>query len=120
MRDKQKEYQIKDGLFIAAFNKMSTEVHETAVRTGWWDVEGEKGTRIALMHEELSETLKAYRKGNPPDKHIPEFDNATVELADTIVRIMDFGQHYNMRIAEALIAKAEFNKTRPRKHGKEF
>jgi len=72
------------------------------------------------MHSELSEALEGLRDGNPPDKHVPEFTSAEVELADCIIRIMDFAQGCNMRVAEALIAKHQFNKTRPRKHGRNF
>lgn len=103
-----------------AFERTMKEVHQTACANGFWDKPVEPGTSIALMHRELSEALEAFRHGNPPDKHVPDFDNATVELADCVIWIMDFAERNNMRLAEAITAKAEFNKTRERKHGKEF
>ena len=69
------------------------------------------------MHSELSEALQALRNGNPPDDHIPEFTGVEAELADVIIRIMDVAAAMDYRIAEALIAKFEYNKKRSYKHG---
>ena len=47
--------------------------------------------------------------------------NVEVELADAIIRIMDAVRARGWRVAEAIVAKHEYNKTRPFKHGgKEF
>lgn len=76
---------------------------------------------IALMHSELSEALEHRRHGNPPDDKIPEFSGMEAELADCVIRIMDFGQARGLRIAEAVVAKIDYNRLRPHKHGgKEF
>lgn len=85
-----------------------------------------KGTRrntgemLALIHSEISEALEAVRKGNPPDDKIPQFSGLEAELADTVIRIMDLGAAQDLRIAEAIVAKMNYNRTRKRKHGKEF
>jgi hypothetical protein len=72
------------------------------------------------MHSELSEALEAQRLGSPPDKHLPEFLNEEVELADCIIRILDYAEARDFRVIEAMIAKHAFNKTRPYKHNKKF
>ena len=78
-----------------------------------------KGNRIALQHSELSEGLEGIRKPHP-DQHCPEFTNVEIELADTVIRILDMAEFYKLRVIEAIIAKHNFNKSRPYKHGKAF
>lgn len=89
-----------------------------------------KASMTALEHSELSESLEGVRKSsgepddagdwvdNPlPDDKIPEYTMEEAELADTIIRIMDKSAKYNLRVAEALVAKIQMNKTREYKHG---
>jgi len=102
--------------FVVAFNDVAETVHDTAVEKGWWDDNREDGTCIALMHSELSEALEALRNNAVSDK-LPEFHGVEEELADTIIRIMDYAEHNNLRVAEALEAKVKYNKNRTYKHG---
>ena len=85
---------------------------------GFWESDN-TGEKIALMHSELSEALEADRK-NLDAEHIPGFTGVEEELADVIIRILDFAGHHQLRLGEALSAKITYNLTRPFKHGKAY
>lgn len=106
--------------FVAEFQQAMERVHQNAVDKGFWENQRNDGEAIALIHSELSEALESLRKGDPPDKHLPEYGGTIVELADAIIRIMDLAQARHWPLAEAILAKMVFNATRERKHGKEF
>ena len=107
-------------IFIDVFNRAQGRVHDNAVSHGWWDEPREDGTLIALIMSEAAEALEALRNGNGPDEHCPQFSGAEVELADVVIRIMDMAEARGWNVAGAIVAKHEFNKTRPYKHGKKF
>jgi len=69
------------------------------------------------MHSELSEALEALRHGNGPDDHIPQFFWTEAELADVVIRIMDYGAARGLRVAEAIEAKMDYNAGREKMHG---
>lgn len=96
---------------------VSDEIHDTALEKGWWENERNTGEALALMHSELSEALEADRAGNPPDDKIPEFSGMEAELADTMIRILDFAKGTDLDVIGAMLAKIDFNKGREYKHG---
>lgn len=101
-------------------NDLAQDIFATAEAIGFTH-DNEDAACIALMHSELSEALEGIRHRNPRDKHCPEFGNIEIELADCVIRILDFGYSRKLDVVGAVLAKTKFNKTRPWKHGgKEF
>ena len=116
--------RIGDAFFIlagglqATLDKHAQLISNWNARQGFWDCDN-TGEKIALMHSELSEALEADRKNLPSD-HIAGFSGIEEELADCMIRILDFAGHHDLRLSEALTAKLQFNLTRPYKHGKGY
>lgn len=104
--------------FITFFATIQTRMHSIAKEKGFYDNPPTPLERIALIHSEISEAGEAFRKGHLPDEHCPRFLNKEIELADAVIRIMDFAEQQGFRLASAIIAKSDYNKTRPHKHGK--
>lgn len=103
--------------FVEQWKSVAAAVNAIAVSKGWWKGDRNDGEMICLMHSELSEALEGLRHGNPASDHIPAFTAVEEELADVVIRIMDFAMAKNHRVAEAIIAKIEFNYNRPYMHG---
>lgn len=125
--------------------EMSKFCHLQAVGKGFYeDLEvGEKkniGLLLMLLVSEAGEALEAYRKGKfadipslakaVSDEHDAEalsvvFENTVKdtfedELADVAIRLFDLCGHYEVDLENHVLAKLEYNSTRPHKHGKEF
>ena len=75
------------------------------------------GELIALMHTELAELTEALRHGNPPSEHVKEISGAEEELADVVIRVLDFCEAHKMDLGRAIDLKMRFNAGRPYRHG---
>ena len=88
---------------------------------GFRDVERPFPVDIALMHSELSEALEEYRNQDVNIIDIRYEDikpiGIAVELADTLLRILETCAHYNIPIEKALSEKMEYNEQRSYRHG---
>lgn len=98
------------------------KAYQNAVSKGWHDTPRQPAELIALMHSELSEALEELRNGRPVqeiyyNRGSKKPEGVPVELADCVIRIMDFCGLHKIDLAEAITIKMDFNETRPRRHG---
>lgn len=118
--ENERESSVEEN-FRWAYGAMANEVLRTHIAKGWaegvnTDDHNWRGNQIALMHSELSEGLEGLRKNLMDDK-LPHRAMIECELADTVIRIMNFGSQCGFDVAGAIVEKAEFNKGRAYKHG---
>lgn len=101
--------------------KFAKEVHDVARDKGWWE-DGHKTPLEChmLMVSEIAEASEEIRNGKKvmyTNVGSTKPEGEAVELADCILRILDYAQFHKLPLMDALRAKHEYNKTRPYKHG---
>lgn len=105
-----------------SLKELQREIHQNAVVKGWYaeDVPVRSDLENHMLAvSEIAEATEAVRKGEPDvwitDKGKPE--GQSVELADAIIRILDFAEFKGWDMGEIVALKHEYNKHRPYRHG---
>lgn len=65
------------------------DIHQDNVDMGWWELPRDIHTFACLFNSELAEATEGIRKNLMDDK-LPHYENAPVEMADFIIRLMDY------------------------------
>lgn len=112
--------------WAANFNGMCDMSFENHVNKGFHTETLTLPHYVGMIVSELGEAIEADRtvtlnKQSPvlSDK-IPGFTLVEEEMADAVLRIMDYAGLNRLRLGEAIIAKHRYNTTRPFKHGKKY
>lgn len=102
------------------FDSMGKSFNQLAHKNGFYDAETNPAEKLMLVVTEIAEVVEALRHGNPASEKIPGFSAEEEEIADTIIRLLDYGAERKLHMGQAIIAKHKYNLGRPYKHNKEF
>jgi NTP pyrophosphatase (non-canonical NTP hydrolase) len=97
-------------------NELAREIHKANHQ--WWHdlhtgepLKRNKGELLMLIVSEVAEAMEGERK-NLQDDHLPHRKMAEVELADVIIRVLDYAAGHNYDIEGAVQEKLAYNRHR--------
>ena len=94
-----------------SLNILGRIAHEISLSKGWWDQPRNPMEIAALIHSEVSEFVEEERRAEYDE------EKAMEEMADVIIRVVDYCAFRGWDIDMAVAKKMEKNRTRERRHG---
>jgi NTP pyrophosphatase (non-canonical NTP hydrolase) len=127
---------------MKSLNDLRDEVYANAKAHGFHDVGRTVGDALMLVTTEVGEAYEAFREGGKltdflydpgswdpdtiaaPSREFKDIDGklrkpvgVPSEIADVIIRCLDFAGEHGIDIERAVREKMEYNRSRPFKHG---
>lgn len=113
---------------------LSKKIYQANVDKGFYDEPRDFPHTCMLVVSEIAEAVEADRKGVPMPTVFPSLNSETFvqefkdnikdtipdEMADAIIRILDWCGKENVNIGYHIEAKLLYNANRPYKHGKTY
>lgn len=99
---------------------LQKKIHQLAVDKGWYDTERSPLEIHMLIVSEVAEATEAVRQGLHPmviDSATGKPEGERAELADAVIRIMDYFESRGWDLEADIELKHAFNSTRPYRHG---
>ena len=103
-------------------DKLSKELHETGVEKGFWPNEVDDifiTKQLMMIVSEAVEVMEAIRKDKGKDAIADEMADIIIRTLDLHAGLIEHG-YTDVLLDDALAKKADFNKTRPERHGVKF
>lgn len=121
--------------------ELAEQIHEVSKLKGWWDSGDRNPLEILmLVTSELAEAAEEFRNGMPAVYYVDKYtsnvvgevedihytsnvpagakpEGWAVEIADAIIRCLDFTAQQGVDIGAIIELKNNYNKTRPNRHG---
>jgi len=110
-------------------NALRDEAYDNAKAHGFHDVSRPVGDAMMLITTEVGEAFEAFREGSPVSEMryapLDESKGERVgkpigvpsELADIVIRVLDFCGEHDIDIERVVIEKMAYNRSRPFRHG---
>lgn len=118
--------RIGNKMMVDALNCLAETCHDGSVENGWYEYDDEHpelkpADFLMLMVQELTEAYDHLRDGHGLTEvwyqEGVKPDGFPVEMADTIIRVLDYCAYLEIDIGTLVMQKLAYNRTRGKRHG---